>query len=250
MAASGKAQALKDAYVETIAREAGEEVMAEAGAANLADLAGKLGMKAAGDQASMIVGPKIGSITYINDGDPTKTVKTMSGGIINRFSDPNFANPLQNEAAGSGAKKVVDNAFPTKQSRDLFIGTSSGSPNTLVPKSAEYLLEKQIENHAKGMTFSEWRHLQRKQHPESYTGPAIGVVNTPEEQKAVDNYHKALAAGALSETHYGRKSNTAPQQQQYRPAPQQQQYRPAPQQQQYQPAPRRQGPIDYSGYGG
>jgi hypothetical protein len=31
---------------------------------------------------------------------------------------------------------------------------------------------------------------------------------------------------------------------------QQQQYRPAPQQQQYQPAPRRQGPIDYSGYGG
>jgi hypothetical protein len=90
MAASGKAQALKDAYIEGIAREAGEEVMAEAGAANLADLAGKLGMEQ-GQQASELFDLDSQIVTRSNDGDPHVYIK--QGREMGRIRDQGAANP-------------------------------------------------------------------------------------------------------------------------------------------------------------
>ena len=51
MAASNKATALKDSYINAIAAEVGPEGMGAAGAFQNDNLAGKMGMKAGGDMA-------------------------------------------------------------------------------------------------------------------------------------------------------------------------------------------------------
>ncbi len=103
MAASGKAQALKDAYVEAIAKEAGPEVMAEAGAASLGDLAGKLGMEAGGPVASEVMDLDRRQVEYRNDGD--NNVYYIRGGRMgtvpmSTHRDPQVAHPIRNAPAG------------------------------------------------------------------------------------------------------------------------------------------------------
>jgi hypothetical protein len=98
MAASGKAQALKDAYVEALAKEAGPEVMAEAGAASLGDLAGKLGMEQ-GQQAGIIVDLKSGNSLARNDGNPRFIISDGNNMQITKNAGAAF--PLQ---GGYGAE--------------------------------------------------------------------------------------------------------------------------------------------------
>ena len=95
MAASNKATALKDSFINAIATEVGPEGMAAAGAFQNDKLAGKLGMKAGGDTASITYNADTNRETLLNDGINEKIfikggqeirVPQASGGLVaNRF---------------------------------------------------------------------------------------------------------------------------------------------------------------------
>lgn len=80
MASSEKAGALKDAFVNAIADNLGEEKMAQAGAMENAKLAGKLGLPV-GNQASVLMDLGNQYETYTNDGDRNVYIRGTDGRI-------------------------------------------------------------------------------------------------------------------------------------------------------------------------
>lgn len=125
MASSEKAGALKDAFVNAIANELGEEAMAEAGAMENAKLAGKLGMKADGDQASLYVmlepahGSPHGALYGHNDGDDRFRINR---GGMNYPRGRHDQNMYPHQGKPVGTKGVVRNLSQQehgKYSREL-----------------------------------------------------------------------------------------------------------------------------------
>ncbi len=100
MASSEKAGALKDAFVNAIANELGEEKMAQAGAMENAKLAGKLGMDV-GDQAGVMMDLPSGKVFSKNDGRNIFIVKDNNKSRSIKVNDPDYGFPVPGGAYGA-----------------------------------------------------------------------------------------------------------------------------------------------------
>ena len=99
-----KAIKLKDAYIKGVQDAAGPEATAAAGRAELADLAGKLGMEQ-GNTASYHTNLDRGTHTATNDGHDKKFM-TYKGNTFQTGVHPNYGYPLSGE--GRGASNTIN----------------------------------------------------------------------------------------------------------------------------------------------
>ena len=97
------AMALKDAYVEDIARSAGPEVMAAASSNINAKLADELSTKADNKIASGHIFLDQGKEGKINDSDPS--IYFHKGGNTHQFQREGLGNPLE---GGPGQRELID----------------------------------------------------------------------------------------------------------------------------------------------
>jgi hypothetical protein len=176
---------------------------AEDRAVNLANLAGKLGMKAAGDQASIeldlpnqrmiLTNDGVGDLKVWGKGAKSAGYRFTAEDLTENFGllnpDPNNAKFLKNPIGSASGVTVLEN------SGDEWRGKMGKPDMPAVVRAAEKLGADAFD-------------IMRKHHP--------GTGYTTAFPEGMGNSQRQAA----------------------------------PQQQQYQPAPRRQGPIDYSGYGG
>ena len=102
-----KAIGLKDAYVQGILDGAGPEASAEAGQAELADLAGKLGIEKS-NTASVMFDLNSGDIKGINDGKPYSFI-TRDGSTTNNGDGENYRYPVDGGVNASGSTPMSIN---------------------------------------------------------------------------------------------------------------------------------------------
>ena len=136
MAASNKATALKDSFINAIAAEVGPEGMAAAGAFQNDNLANKLGMKAGGDLATVFADLDEGTVTGRNDGLPNVVI-TRAG--EKRFStNPKAARPPGTAGKPANEKLTVPmNAAGFKYYNDEFDGNSPSVTPTPTPSPVQ-----------------------------------------------------------------------------------------------------------------
>lgn len=126
MAASNKATALKDSFINAIAAEVGPEGMAAAGAFQNDNLAGKMGMKAGGDIATVFADLDEGTVTGRNDGLPNVVI-TRAGEKVFR-NDASAATPKGTQGRGAHEKITSPmQAAEFKHYNAAFDGTSNST---------------------------------------------------------------------------------------------------------------------------
>lgn len=129
MASSEKAGALKNAFVNAISNELGEEAMAEAGAMENAKLAGKLGLDL-GDVAAVHYDLDRGEIFGKNDGDDSQwshrggkkyrmsrdsaNMYPITGADIGKFKNMGKMTPRMHQHASESLNRRIDDFVPIR----------------------------------------------------------------------------------------------------------------------------------------
>jgi hypothetical protein len=119
MASSEKAGALKDAFVNAIANDLGEETMAKAGAMENAKLAGKLGMEVNSPVATTDVNIMTGNQKMTNDGIQDLILRGPQGAVVlDRI--PPAAFPITTKGYGASAERSLLGTKDISDFRDMY----------------------------------------------------------------------------------------------------------------------------------
>lgn len=145
MAASNKATALKDSYINSIATEVGPEGMAAAGAFQNDKLAGKLGMKAGGDIATVFADLDEGTVTGRNDGLPNVVI-TRAGEKVFK-NDASAATPKGTQGRGAHEKIASPmQAAEFKHYNAAFDGTNNSTSKSQPSDMSAFPAQARLDN--------------------------------------------------------------------------------------------------------
>jgi len=201
MAASNKATALKDSYINSIAAEVGPEGMAAAGAFQNDNLAGKLGMKAGGDVASITYNADSDRVTLLNDGINEKIfIKGGEKVSVPQQSYNSVANPYKGKPHGfTGGNGRLSESRMGERALERAFRTERGSNS--ISKRTNPLLSERNQDSSKG--YSGVHHIDEKGYIRKGEAPSR---NSSGRTRAQKEYTDSLVGGAT----FGESNQPAP----------------------------------------